>query len=160
MKNKRENKQESKSNTNFFLDFGDDNDQEEQGAKPDNLVKHDIPPQKEKIEHKLSKKEKKEKRKNLEKPTLNSQGKPDSEILSSRAIKKINKRQKQREQMSQTRKHRINLNQPSEKILARYKEAFPEQNEAKLRDNIRYQKMIFENNKKPEKKRKLDKTAK
>lgn len=62
--------------------------------------------------------------------------------------------------MSQTRKHRINLNQPSEKILARYKEAFPEQNEAKLRDNIRYQKMIFENNKKPEKRRKLDKTAK
>ena len=39
MKNKRENKQESKSNTNFFLDFGDDNDQEEQGARPDNLVK-------------------------------------------------------------------------------------------------------------------------
>ena len=47
------------------------------------------------------------------------------------------------------RKFKIDWDQPDEVILKRYKEVYPEQQEEKLLENIKYQKLIYEKTVKP-----------
>lgn len=56
----------------------------------------------------------------------------------------MEKRKKKREELKLARKLKINFEMPEEKIFERYKSAYPTMEDDKLRDQIRYQKLINE----------------
>lgn len=99
---------------------------------------------KEKREQKKEKKEEKLKQKEKSKEARENQGKLDVpfEELPRKLQRKIEKQKKKREELKLARKLKIDMNQPDEKIFERYKAVFPEQADEKLREQIKYQKLV------------------
>jgi len=58
--------------------------------------------------------------------------------------KKIEKRKRKREELKLQRKLKIDFGQSDEKIYSKYRLAFPEMEEEKLRMQIKYQKLIHD----------------
>ena len=52
------------------------------------------------------------------------------------------------------RKFKIDWEKPDDVILERYRQVFPDQKEENLRENIKYQKLIYEKTSKPNKRKK------
>ena len=68
--------------------------------------------------------------------------------------KKILKRKKKRDELRMQRKFKIDWTKSDDVILERYREVFPDQSDDKLRENIRYQKLIFNKTSAPSEKKK------
>ncbi len=65
------------------------------------------------------------------------------EDLPKQVQRRMEKRKRKKEEARLERKLRIDWSRTDDEILERYKIIYPDQNEEKLRENIKYQKLII-----------------
>ena len=68
--------------------------------------------------------------------------------ISAKKLKRQEKKKRRKQMEKELKKNRVDWSQSEDQILVRYKEIFPDVAEEKLKENIKYQKMIIDYTKK------------